>query len=94
MSSSGKRRREQTVRLSDGRRVPTDSGHPDYSAEAAFKRNRYLCYELLEEIELHLVGKLPDPLDFGHVGNVVEARSYLEKALMYIRKHGYAKDRR
>jgi hypothetical protein len=94
MSSSKKRLYELAVQPSARQLETAKSVHPDYSAEAAFRRNRYLCYELLEEIELHLVGKLPDPLDFGYVGNVVEARNYLQKALVCIRKHGYAKDRR
>lgn len=54
-----------------------------YSARAAFKQNRRLVFNLLDKIE-QLVGDTPEDVNFGHVGDLVEARSKLEKALIYL----------
>lgn len=59
----------------------------DYSARTAFKRNRRDLWKMTEEIDDILDGPPPRSVDFTDVGDLVEAKGYIEKALRHLRDY-------
>lgn len=57
---------------------------PNYSADAAFRRNRKKLFKLTSQIDDLLEGKVPSEVNFQDVGCLVEARNHLEKAIKHI----------
>jgi hypothetical protein len=62
----------------------------DYSAKTAYKQNRALCFKLIDQLD-EMLSWSGDP-DFRDVGDVVEARNHLERAVKYLEHLGELKD--